>query len=226
MHRLIMSSQAYRMASNHYVETNAKLDPTNSYLYRFPQRRLEGEAIRDIMLAANGNLRLQIGGVPFFPTLPENVLETEYFGRWDIMEDGPSLWRRSVYSYYRRGLRYPLFEVFDQPNPNVTCESRDVSTVPTQALCLLNNEFVLQQAKSFAVRVLSEAGAQYEEQVRTAYRIALSRAPSDEELELNIAFLHRQHALHDHDAKSDPALAALIDLCNVMFNLNEFVYIN
>ena len=73
MHRLIMTSETYRMASSHLVESNAEIDPTNRYLYRFPQRRLEAEAIRDIILAAGGNLTLQVGGKPFFPPVPETV---------------------------------------------------------------------------------------------------------------------------------------------------------
>ena len=75
-----------------------------------------------------------------------------------MTEQGPAVWRRSIYSYWKRGLRYPMFEVFDQPDPNVTCERRNRTTVPTQALTLLNNEFVLQQAKYFAERVASDAG--------------------------------------------------------------------
>ena len=200
--------------------------PTNRYLYRFPQRRLEAEAIRDIILVASGNLNLQMGGKPFFPWVPEEVRRSVAKGIWNVTEDGPDIWRRSVYSYSKRGMRYPMFDVFDQPNPNITCERRDVTTVPTQALTLLNNDFVLKQAKHFAERVLREAGPEQDAQIRAAYRIALSRDPSRQEMELNLGFLEQQWALHARRGASDPGLATLIDLCHVVFNLNEFVYLN
>jgi len=226
MHRLIMTSEAYRMASDHYVETNAEIDPTNRYLYRFPQRRLEAEAIRDILLSASGKLNLQMGGKPFFPPVPEEVRRAVFKGIWNVTADGPDVWRRSVYSYYKRGMRYPMFDVFDQPNTNITCESRDVTTVPTQALTLLNNDFVLKQAKHFAERVFREAGPEQAAQIRATYRIALSRDLSWQEMELNLGFLEQQRALHTRRGASEPQVAALTDLCHVVFNLNEFVYLN
>ena len=79
-------------------------------------------------------------------------------GKWVLTKEEPSTWRRSVYSYWKRGLKYPMFEVHDQPDLNVTCEKRNITTVPTQALTLLNNEFVLLQARYFAERVAREAG--------------------------------------------------------------------
>jgi len=138
------------------------------------------------------------------------------------------LTRRSIYSYWKRGLRHPLFEVFDQPNPNITCESRNTTTVPTQALTLLNNEFVLLQAKHFAQRVREHAGPDPEAQIRSLYRIALSREPSQQDMRSNLGFLEKQVAYHrSHGKDGDaPALAALTDLCDVMLNTNEFVYIN
>jgi hypothetical protein len=118
--------------------------------------------------------------------------------------------------------------VFDQPNPNITCESRNTTTVPTQALTLLNNEFVLLQAKYFAQRVREQAGPDPEAQIRELYRIALSREPSQQEMENNRTFLEKQAGYHrGHGKDGDaPALAALTDLGDVMLNTNEFVYIN
>ena len=226
LHRLIMTSETYRMASSHYVEMNAERDPTNIHLYRFPGRRLEAEAIRDVILAASGNLNLQMGGKPFFPPVPESVRRAVPKGIWNVTEEGPDVWRRGVYAYSKRGMRYPMFEVFDQPDPNVTCERRNVTTVPTQALTLLNNDFVLEQAEYFAKRVSGQAGSTQRARVRAAYRIALSREPTRKEMELNRTFLDQQQAFHTGRATADPALAALTDLCHVIFNLNEFVYIH
>ena len=221
MHRLIMNSETYQMASEYTSAAAMEKDPDNNLLWHYPQRRLEGEAIRDSILAVSGNLNLEAGGPAYFPVVPEQVRKAVAKGIWVVNEDGPEVWRRGVYSYYKRGMKFPMFEVFDQPDPNVTCESRSVSTVPTQALTLLNNDFVLRQAREFAQRVLTTAGQEQEAQVRIAYRLSLSRDPSANELRTNVEFLNRQRA-----AKGGSTLNALTDLCDVLLNLNEFVYIN
>ena len=220
MHRLIMSSDSYQMASAHSDPVAAKADPDNALLWRYRQRRLEGEVIRDIILDASGNLNLQAGGPGFFPPIPEEVRESFPKGKWDMSEPGPVNWRRSVYAYAKRGLRYPLFEVFDQPNMNVTCERRTTTTVPTQALTLLNNEFALRQASAYAKRVAGLADSD-EGRVRAAYAIALSREPRQSEMDANLEFLQRQREYHQGDA-----LKALTDLCDVILNLNEFLYVS
>ena len=226
MHRLLMNSEAYRMASAFDHAGNREKDPAGKHLWRFPQRRLEAEVIRDIVLDASGKLNREIGGKPFFPPIPEAVRLSFPKGRWEAAEQGPAVWRRSVYSYWKRGLRYPMFEVFDQPDPNVTCERRDRTTVPTQALTLLNNEFILEQAKYFAERVAAESGPARADRVQRAYRIALSRPPDRDEIDGNSAFLARQAAYHLHRAAADPEQSALVDLCDVIMNLSEFVYLH
>ena len=226
MHRLIMNTEAYQMASSHYVKSNSETDPANVYLYRFPQQRLEGEVIRDIILTASGNLDLTIGGKPYFPAVEASVRKAVAKGIWKVNDDGPDVWRRGLYAYYKRGMRYPMFDVFDQPDPNVTCEERSTTTVPTQALTLLNNEFVLTQARLFAKRVWEQAGAEQDAQVRGAYRIALSREPSPREIEMNVRFLNEHYELQRGRQSENAALDALADLCDVILNLNEFVYIN
>jgi hypothetical protein len=118
-----------------------------------------------------------------------------------------------------------MFEVFDQPDTMVTCERRNTTTVPTQALTLLNNEFVLLQSRHFAERVARAAGDSPPQQIRAAYRLALSREPAAREMEDNLGFLQKQRAYHAGLQSSDPALAALTDLCNVILNLNEFLYV-
>ena len=227
MHRLMMTSQAYQMSSGYHLQANVGIDPKNVYLWRFRQRRLEAEAIRDIVLAASGKLNLKIGGKPFFPPIPEQVRTSYPQGKWEMGEEGPEVWRRSIYSYWKRGLHYPMFDVFDLPNLNVSCERRTTTTVPTQALTLLNNHFILQQAGFFAEWVLEKAGQDRRAQVKTAYRIALNREPSPAELERNVAFLRQQYQYH---TREDPAasaqLKALTDLCHVILNLSEFIYIS
>ena len=220
LHRLIMTSESYQMASSHGDALAAKADPENRLLWRFRQRRLEGEVIRDIILNAAGNLNIEAGGPGFFPPIPEEVRESFPKGKWDMTEPGPGNWRRSVYAYAKRGLRYPLFEVFDQPNMNVTCERRTTTTVPTQALTLLNNEFALRQARNYAERV-SRLAEDDTGRIREAYRIALSRAPTETELSANLEFLRQQKEYHKGDS-----VRALTDLCDVILNLNEFLYVS
>ena len=131
-------------------------------------------------------------------------------GIWEREEDGPKVWRRSVYVYRKRGLPFPLFEAFDLPDQNITCSRRNVSTVPTQALTLLNDDFVLRQAQLFANRVRESAPAGPDAEIDTAYEIALSRPPTDGEKRLALDFLRKQK---------------LVDFTHVLLNLNEFLYL-
>ena len=226
MHRRIMNSETYQIAASFPHEANQKADPAGKFLWRFPQRRLEAETIRDLVLNAGGNLNFEAGGKPFFPPIPKSVRLSFTKGEWSLTEEGPEVWRRSVYSYWKRGLKYPMFEVFDQPDSNVTCERRASTTVPTQALTLLNNEFFLLQAKYFADRVAEKAGDDAKARIGAAYEIALSRPPSAGELDMNLTFLASQKRYHEGRNDATPELTALVDLCDVVLNLSEFIYIN
>ena len=151
MQRLIMTSEAYQIASEYEDAGSLANDPENYKLWRYRPQRLEAEALRDIIMATSGGIDLTIGGLPVFPYVPEEILLTaQAYGRWDNQPDGPAVWRRSVYVYRRRTLSFPFFETFDLPDQNVTAAARNVSTVPTQALTLVNNPFVLGQAQLFA----------------------------------------------------------------------------
>ena len=227
MHRLIMTSATYKMASGFSREADLAADPTNAFLWRFPARRMEAEIIRDTVLDASGKLNLQAGGEPFFPAIPVSVRADQPRGTWELTKEEPSTWRRGVYAYVKRGLKYPMFEVFDEPDLNVTSEKRATSTVPTQALTLLNNEFMLMQAGHFAERVIKEAGADPEKEIRITYQVALSRDPSPSEMRNNLAFLEKQRAWARGKGANpeNQVRSALADLAHVTLNLNEFVYI-
>jgi hypothetical protein len=211
MHRLILTSQAYQMTASFSPPGNLEKDPNNLYLWRFPMRRVEAEIVRDLILSASGQLNTEAGGPPFFPALPASVHEeVKRVGKWVLTREEPSTWRRSVYSYWKRARKHPMFEVFDQPDLMVSCERRNSTTVPTQALTLLNNEFVLLQAQHFAERVRRTAGPDPGAQVRVAYQLAVSRDPTAREMADNLRFLEEQ---------------PLAGLCHVLLNLNEFLYI-
>ena len=209
MHRLMMTSDAYQMASAFEDAAGSEKDPENQYLWRFRSQRLDAEVVRDAILAAGGSLNLTMGGPPVFPPLQKGLFTEANHGIWKDEPDGPGVWRRSIYVYRKRGLTFPMFQVFDLPEQNVTAAARHVSTVPTQALTLLNDEFVLKQAQLFADRVKKEAGDDREKQIDLAYRIALTRPPTRAEMLL---------ALQATEGNS------LVDLTHVLLNVNEFVY--
>ena len=210
MHRLIMTSHAYRMSSGFVAENDLAKDPDNHYLWRYRLHRLDAESVRDSILAASGGLNREMFGPPVFPKLPAEVLRSMSYGIWKQDEDSPKVWRRSVYVYRKRGLPFPLFDVFDLPDQNLSCGARNVTTVPTQALMLLNDDFVLKQAGLFADRVREAVPHSAEMQVDYAYRLALSRDPSEQERTLGLDFVAR------HD---------LTGLAHVLLNLNEFLYV-
>ena len=210
MHRLIMASEAYRMASAYEDAADREKDPQNQYLWRFRPQRLDAEIVRDSILAASGGINLTMGGPPVFPPLPKELITEASHGIWKTAEDGPDVWRRSVYVYRKRGLAFPMFQVFDLPEQNITSAARYVSTVPTQALTLLNDAFVLRHAQLFADRVKKEAGDDPVREIDLAYRIALTRPPSPTELAVALDAIKQQ---------------SLVDLTHVLLNVNEFVYI-
>jgi len=209
MHRLIMTSEAYRMASAFEHAANRDKDPQNQYLWRFRAQRLDAEVVRDSILTASGGINLALGGPPIFPPLPKELMTEANHGIWKTQPEGPDVWRRSVYVYRKRGLAFPMFQVFDLPEQNVTSAARYVSTVPTQALTMLNDAFVLRHAELFADRVKKEAGSDPARQIDLAYRIALTRPPTQAELAI---------------ALEATRAGSLSDFTHVLLNVNEFVY--
>jgi hypothetical protein len=210
MHRLIMSSQAYQMASAYSGAENLEKDPQNLYLWRYRTQRLDAEIVRDGILVASGAINRTVGGRPVRPPLPEELIKSTIKNPWKNEEEGPDVWRRSIYVYRKRGMAFPMFEVFDMPDANFTVGKRNVSTVPTQALTLLNNDFVLKQARMFAERVKAEAGDDLAKQIDLAYRITLTRPPDATELSLAMDLVQSQ---------------SLVDLTSALLNLSEFLYL-
>jgi hypothetical protein len=208
INKMMMMSEAYRMASAFSDDTDAKNDPDNLYLWRFHPQRLDAEIVRDSMLAVGGNINLEIGGEPIFPYIPKEILAGQYRGKWVNTPEGPAAWRRGVYVYQRRSLPYPMFDTFDHPDMNVTSGARHVSTVPTQALTLLNNPFVLNEAALFAARVKQQA-SDPASQVDLAYRMALARPATPAEVAIGTDLIARQ---------------SLDAFAHVVLNLDEFLY--
>jgi hypothetical protein len=212
MHRLIMNSETYQMVSDDNP-AGLKVDRDNKLLWRMPRRRLEGEAIRDSILAVAGNLDRTVGGPAVHPYIDPALFQSSSKRTWHGKPDSdPSTWRRSVYVFSKRSIPLPMLEVFDKPDSVASCARRNRSTIAPQALILMNNAFVLMEAKKFAERLRKEAGPDPAEQVDLAFQLALSRKPSSKELKESVAFLRTGEQ-------------SLLDFSQAMLNLNEFVYI-
>jgi hypothetical protein len=180
--------------------------------WRMPRQRLEAETLRDEILAVSGKLDRTVGGPGVFPYINPDLFEASSKRNWPGKpDDDPSTWRRSIYVHSKRSIRYPMFETFDQPNLINSVDRRNRSTVAPQALLLMNNAMVILQSKYFAERIKAEAGSDVPAQIDRAYRLALGRPPSEFE---------RTKAM-DYIRGSVDGLA---EFCQVLFNLNEFVY--
>ena len=209
MHRLMLTSEAYQMSSRD-IAANVAIDPENRFFWRMPRQRVEAEAMRDVILATAGTLDRTLGGPNVFPYIDPDLFEVSSKRNWPGKpDDDPSTWRRSLYVFSKRSIRYPLFEAFDQPNLVNSVDRRNRSTVAPQALLLMNNSFVLVQSEKFAERLKREAGNDVTVQVERGFRVALSRPPDKVERDKAIEYVRRD---------------GLPAFCHVLFNLNEFVY--
>jgi mono/diheme cytochrome c family protein len=226
MHRLILLSNTYRQSSG-FNERAAALDPENRLLWRMNPRRLEAEPLRDSILAVSGKLNPEMFGPGIYPRIDPDVINTGSRPRWPLnAKDDQGTWRRSVYIFVKRSVILPLIEVFDCPATVVSGPSRAVSTVSPQALALMNNEFVLQQARFFAERAAKEAGVDKRAQVVRAFEIAVNRRPNAKEIEWSLSFLKSQAEGYARNKDEEPEISALRDFCHAIINLNEFVYID
>jgi hypothetical protein len=234
LHRTIATSATYRQES----KAAAKQESADSLYGRFPRRRLEGESLRDAMLAVAGLLSSERGGPGVMPPLPEELVGTLLKGQWTKSKREADHYRRSIYLFARRNLRYPLFEAFDRPDANASCPLRNRSTIAPQSLVLFNSEFSLLVAKHLAGRILAEDRAA---QIDLLYQQTLSRSPRPAELSALTTFLEEQQARivreqrprdqlalppdlpHEADAA---AAAALVDACLALLNTSEFLYVD
>lgn len=247
IHRLIVTSATYRRASGpaspddpHWAAAK-KDDPANRLLWRYPRRRLEGEALRDMMLAASESLNTAMGGESVRPPLPEEVVQTLLRrDHWKVSPSERDHYRRSVYIFARRNLRFPMFEAFDRPAATASCAMREQSTTAPQSLLLLNSQLSLEAARRLAGRVLAAVPPDNAARVRLAYRLTLTREPSDEEMRELLDFINDQEKMiaAQQPSAKDLALpvpapadtpaaraAAWVDVCLALFNCSEFVYL-
>ena len=220
MHRLMLLSTAYRQASNATAEQSAKAvtaDPQNKLLHQQNVKRLEAEAIRDGVLAVSGRLDPRMAGPGALPYLTEHQVGRGRPGSGPLDGDG----RRSIYLQVRRNFLNPMFTAFDYPTPFTAIGRRTVSNVPAQALVMLNNPFVLQQADLWAKRVLAAPNATADERVKGMYRSAFGREPTKDERAATTAFVAGQAT--EYGKPDHPK--AWADLAHVLLNAKEFIFV-
>jgi hypothetical protein len=229
LHRLIMTSAVYLQATK-FDATGAKVDPDNRLLWRRRPQRIESEILRDTMLAVSGTLNPQMFGPAVkSPIAPEAIQARNMKDPYPKdVRDTPAARRRSIYMFHKRVVQHPLMQAFDGPDAQASCGRRENTTVAPQALALLNDTFVRARAMDFAQRVEKEAGVEPEAQARLAWRLALGREPSTAELESGTAFINtqiQQRSARD-PGKTETQQLALVDLCQAIFALNEFIYVD
>jgi mono/diheme cytochrome c family protein len=233
LHRLLMTSTAYRQSAHRPVTGQAlQIDPENALLWRMNLRRLEAEVLRDAVLAVSGKLDHTLGGAPVPVTSNPDGLVT-------VSDKGPtptSQWRRSIYVRSQRGshpsgtgFRLSMLEVFDFPEVVINCTRRVNSTTPLQSLALINSKFMLEQGRYFAERVAASVGKQApaEKKVAVTFMLAFGRAPTRSEAKACRDYLRVQAEVYLR-SKSSPEQAAqraLAGLCSVLLASNEFLYI-
>lgn len=221
LHRLIVTSAAYRRASSPKPgDLAAQPRPAdNSLLWRQNPRRLAGEQLRDAMLATSGLLRLSAGGRPVWPELPPEILQANPAFLDDNAEKTkgwypspePERAVRSIYLVQKRTVRIPFLETFDLPDNSVSCPGRVSSIVAPQALTLMNGDEAIRAAKAFAERLQRECSSTGSNPIQRAFELAFQRQPSPREQTACEQFLEE---------------ASLPDLCRALLNLNEFAFID
>jgi hypothetical protein len=211
LHRLILTSNAYRM-SKQWNADYAEKDPEDRLLWRMPYQRLEVEAIRDSALVASGQLNPRMLGPSMYPHIPPAALEgnSDPDKIWKESDEGETS-RRTVYAFLKRSMVVPMLEVLDLCDTARSTAKRRNTSVATQALTLFNGDFVNQQARRLSERLRREAPGDVSAQIDLAYRLTLARPPIAKETAAMREFLTRE---------------PLEEMCRVIFNLNEFAYVD
>ncbi|MCX6378879.1 MAG: PSD1 and planctomycete cytochrome C domain-containing protein [Armatimonadetes bacterium] len=220
LHRKIMLSATYQMSVRNSAKAYAK-DPENDLFWRFDMRRLEAEEVRDSILAANGSLNLQLEGPSIYVKIPDVVLAGQSVpgAGWGNSPNDQQR-RRSTYIYQKRSLATPIIASFDGPETDLSCPLRFSTTQPTQALGMLNSDFINEEAQVFASFVSKSVGSNPTKQVRLALARVMQREPNSKEVERGLRLLQTLQTKHHRTPEE-----SLKYFCVVALNLNEFLYL-
>ncbi len=222
MHRLIMSSSTYQMSSRQIEESYA-VDPVNDLFWRFDMRRLSSEEIRDSILWVNGSLNKEkMFGPSIYTDIPAAVKagQSQPGAGWGNSSPEDKA-RRSVYIHVKRSLLDPFIESFDFADTDQACPVRFVTTQPTQALGMLNSDFILQQAEVFADFLSEASGDSAASQVEAALARVMQRKPTQPEINRGLELiesLKKDNNMNDKQARKY--------FCLVALNLNELMYLD
>jgi hypothetical protein len=209
LHRLIVNSAAYRQSSAHN-EAHARIDSDNRYLWRANRRRLEAEEIRDAMLSVSGRLNPAMGGPGYYLFVLEQTAHSPHYEYHKFDPNDPASHRRSIYRFVVRSQPDPYMTTLDCADSSQSTPQRNETLTSLQALSLLNNGFSLAMARHFADR-LAASGGSVEEQAGTGFELVAGREPTDSE-RAELAAYAAEHGL--------------ANLCRVLLNLHEFVYVD
>ncbi len=220
LHRLIMTSEAYKRSSRAQPEALAA-DPQDDLFWRFEMRRLTAEEIRDSVLAVTGSLSLKMYGPGVYPEIPAEVMAGQSVpgAGWSksSVEDQS---RRSIYVHVKRSLLVPILESYDVAETDRSSPIRFATTQPTQALGMINSTFINRQSAALADRLRREAGDRPSDQVVLALRLITDRRPTEAEVARGVALIS---GLRDRGSSAESALASF---CLVALNLDEFIYLD
>jgi len=220
--REIALSSAYQISAEENPR-NRQSDPDDLLWHHALVRRLEGEAIRDAILSVSGRIDLRVGG----PS--EEVYLTQFMEGRGRPSSGPldGDGRRSIYTRIRRNFLPPMMSAFDMPAPFNAVGNRGTSNLPAQALILLNDPLVVEESHVWARRVLADKSLSPGERIRRMYLAAFARPPSETEMTADLAFLDSQaESLGIKPSDRAAAEQPWSDLCHVLFNVKEFIFIN
>ena len=221
LHRTIVLSNAYRMSSRGSRSELAR-DPSNRWFWRFPMRRLTAEEVRDSILSVAGTLNQKAGGPPVHPPIPREVLAGQSVpGQGWPLSNARDASRRSVFVHVKRSLLVPILATHDAADTDLSCPVRYTTTVPTQALGLLNGSFANLQAAHFAERLRREAPASLENQVQLALKLTTAREPDPSEVRRDVVFLKSLESEGGLDVAR-----ALTQYCLMILNTNAFLYLD
>jgi hypothetical protein len=238
MQKLIVMSAAYRQSSVVTPELLAK-DPDNRLMARGPRLRLGPEAIRDQALAVSGLLVDKIGGPSVKPYQPAGLWQELAGGKGYEQAKGEGLYRRSLYTWWKRTSPPPYMMNFDSPNREQCAVFENRTNSPLQALDLMNDVTFLEASRKFAERIVAEGGATPETRIEYAYKLLLARIPSGKQKQILLTALARMSA----DFRKDPnaakrflqqgespiaggnqvELAAWASIASLMFNMDEAI---
>jgi hypothetical protein len=207
IHRLILNSATWRQSSRRNPDAE-RIDAGNRFLWRKTPQRLDAESVRDAVLTVSGELNPSLGG-PGFRDFRTFNFNSQFYEMID--PEGYDFHRRTLYRTWVRSGRSDFLDAFDCPDPSTTAPRRAVTTTPLQALAMLNNSFTLRMAGRMAQRVESEVGQDLNLQAERACQLAWGRLPTETERQVSGEFL-KEHGLSA--------------LCRLLFNSNEFLYVD